>query len=415
MNNNLPAVHLSGPGNGFRLRAPRGIALLLLVLLFGLLPTASPAEDAEAAEITSLCTLAPASAKKDFKKCTDGSYKTYWRSNGGKGAAVTVDVPAGEYASGVWIQWYEHPRAVSLQVQDLSGAWVECARSEGVYLSDYLPLPELTASFRIANAEGISSPLNIAELHVFGAGSLPARVQVWNPPAEKADLLLIAAHPDDEILWFGGMLPTYAGEQGKVCQVAMMVPSLPRRRLELLDGLWTCGVTNYPVWSYFRDSFSLSLKDQYTRWDKAGVYKQVTTWIRRFKPEVLATHDLGGEYGHGAHRVCADAVTHCLADAANKKKYPDSAREYGVWDVPKCYLHLYEENVVDLDWRVPLSHFGGKTGFDVAVEAFRCHVSQQHTEYSVEDSGPCDCSLFGLYRSLVGPDVQKEDLFENLN
>lgn len=391
---------------------------LFVFLFISLLPghpafSAGPVE--EAADITRRCEITPASGRKNFSLCLDSSYKTFWRSNGGVGASILVSVPAGEYASGVWIQWYDHPHAAALQVQDFSGNWVDCAASEGVFLSDYLELPELTTAFRITNAPGVNGPMAIAELHIYGMGNRPADVQVWKAPAQKADLMIIAAHPDDEILWFGGMMPTYAGQRKKTCQVGILVPSLPRRRLELLDGLWTCGVTNYPVWGYFRDTFSLSLKEQYSRWDRHGVYKLITEWIRRFKPDVLATHDLEGEYGHGAHRVCADAVIHCLEEAASKKKYPDSAKEYGVWNVPKCYVHLYPENVVDLDWRVPLPWFDGKTGFEVAEEAFRCHVSQQHTSYVVEDFGPCDNSLFGLYRSLVGPDVEKNDLFENLN
>jgi len=141
----------------------------------------------------------------------------------------------------------------------------------------------------------------------------------------------------------------------------------------------------------------------------------VTEWIRRFKPSVLLTHDINGEYGHGAHRVCADAVMHCLSLAANEKKFPGSAKEYGVWDVPKCYIHLYPENVLDMDWRQPLNAFGGKTSFEVAEEGFAKHISQQVTRYKVEDSGPWDCSLFGLYRSLVGEDLAKDDFFEHID
>ncbi len=67
-----------------------------------------------------------------------------------------------------------------------------------------------------------------------------------------------------------------------------------------------------------------------------------------------------------------------------------------------------------MDWRQPLEAFGGRTSFEIAEEAFRCHVSQQHTRYRVEDFGAGDCSLFGLYRSLVGEDIEKNDFFENL-
>ncbi len=398
--------------------------LLLLMLtacvLSGALPGGSPAEEAsgaegEAEELTEMCSMKPASEKKTFSKCKDGRYKSYWYSNAGKGAAVTVTMPEGREAGGVWLQWYEYPHAVSLQIQTPAGEWQECARTEGVYLSEYAELPEGTTVFRIANQEGNSKRMALSEMHVYGRGRLPDRVQVWNPPAEKADMMIVAAHPDDEILWFGGMMPTYAGDRGKTCQVCMMVPAMPWRRLELLDCLWTCGVRNYPVWAKFRDSFSLALSKQYKVWDKKHVYEVITGWIRRFRPDVLITHDLQGEYGHGAHRVCADAVTHCLEIAAAADKYPDSAKEYGVWDVPKCYIHLYPENVVDLDWRQPLAAFSGRTAFDVAEEAFRCHVSQQAGDYRVLDEGECDCSLFGLYRSLVGEDEAKDDIFEHIN
>jgi LmbE family N-acetylglucosaminyl deacetylase len=312
------------------------------------------------------------------------------------------------------VQWYEHPHAWGLQIQDASGAWVDAVHSEGLYLTDYLPLPEGTTRFRVANAPGETRHFNLDELTVFGAGDLPPQAQQWQPSADKADLMLVVAHSDDEVLWFGGALPTYAGERGKVCQVCMMVPSMPYRRLELLDCLWTCGVRNYPVWANFRDSFSFSLTKQYRHWNKGRVYETITGWIRRFRPEVLLTHDLQGEYGHGAHRVCGDAAMHCVEYAANESKFPKSAKKYGTWDTPKCYLHLWKENVIDMDWRQPLEAFGGKTSFEVAEDGFRCHISQQTTDYHVEDWGPWDNSLFGLYRTTVGPDEAKNDFFENI-
>ncbi len=387
--------------------------LLLLVLLLAGTGTAL-AETAR--EITAECVMTPASRKKEFQNALDRSYRTFWNSMAGKGAQVDVKVPAGEEASGVWFQWYEHEHAIALQVKDENGNWQEVCHSEGQFLSEYLELPEGTTEFRVANPKSAkkSVPIPLAEIHVYGKGELPPEVQVWNPPAEKADLMLVAGHPDDELLWFGGVLPVYAGVEKMKVQVCIMVPTLPRRRLEELDGLWTCGVRNYPVFGHFRDSFTLSLRDQYDRWDKNAVQRVVTGWVRRFKPDVLITHDLNGEYGHGAHRACADAVIQSLELADNPKKFKDSYKEYGRWKVPKCYIHLYGENVIDFDWRIPLPEFGGRTAFEVAEAAFYCHVSQRDTEYKVEDSGPCDCSLFGLYRSLVGSDVEHNDLFENL-
>jgi len=99
------------------------------------------------------------------------------------------------------------------------------------------------------------------------------------------------------------------------------------------------------------------------------------------------------------------------ADAAYQDK---RLQETAPWQISKLYLHLYKEGAIRMDWRVPLARFGGKTAFDMAEDAFACHVSQQHTEYKVEDFGPYDNAEFGLAFSRVGEDVEKNDFFENV-
>lgn len=101
--------------------------------------------------------------------------------------------------------------------------------------------------------------------------------------------------------------------------------------------------------------------------------------------------------------------------AADAAQSPESAAEYGVWDTPKLYIHLYEENTLYLDWEnLKLSAFGGRTALEMAREGYRCHLSQQHWSFAVRTDGYGDCRCFGLYRSTVGADVQKNDLFENI-
>lgn len=69
---------------------------------------------------------------------------------------------------------------------------------------------------------------------------------------------------------------------------------------------------------------------------------------------------------------------------------------------------------IKMDWRQPLEAFGGKTAFDIAEEAFACHISQQTTRYHVEDFGEYDNSKFGLAFTNVGPDEEKNDFFEHV-
>jgi len=66
---------------------------------------------------------------------------------------------------------------------------------------------------------------------------------------------------------------------------------------------------------------------------------------------------------------------------------------------------------------VPLEAFGGRTGFEVAEAAFACHISQHpdRSLYVYPRDHRFTCYEFGLWRSLVGEDVAKNDLFENLN
>ena len=76
---------------------------------------------------------------------------------------------------------------------------------------------------------------------------------------------------------------------------------------------------------------------------------------------MVVTHDRGGEYGHGAHKVTADASVYCVENAANPSVLPALCEAYGAWTVKKLYLHMGEENVIRMDWNVPLSAMGGKT------------------------------------------------------
>lgn len=386
---------------------------LLAFLACLLLLTAGTAQEAQ--ELTKQCKFRAGGHRSKFSACLDRDYGTYWASGGGADkACIEVTLPEGQTCGYVMLKWYDHPHAYSVRVQDEHGSWVEIRRTEGLYLADALALPEGITRFRITNVGKKTATMHLAELYVYGAGDCPAPLQLWTPPASKADLLLIVAHPDDEVLWFGGTLPYYAGERGKTVQVALMTTNVPKRRLELLDGLWLCKVRHYPVWGGFSDSFGATLQKMYKHWSKNRVYRTVVGWVRQFRPEVLLTHDVRGEYGHGAHKVCADAVQYALKAASDETKYTESAKAYGVWDVPKCYLHLWPENVLKMDWRRPLSAFDGQTGFDVALAAFGCHVSQQRTDYHVEDWGPYDNSLFGLVRSRVGEDTAGDDFFEHL-
>ena len=171
------------------------------------------------------------------------------------------------------------------------------------------------------------------------------------------------------------------------------------------------------------DKYSKKIDTAYKAWDgKNNVYKYLVTLLRCYQPEVVVTHDVNGEYGHGAHKVCADAMLQAVKLAVDPTKYKATGEP---WQVKKLYLHLYKENGIVMDWDAPLSSFGGKTGYEMALEMYLKHVSQQHAGQKNENGvfevftvepreSDYSCYRFGLAYSSVGEDVEKNDMFENI-
>ena len=153
----------------------------------------------------------------------------------------------------------------------------------------------------------------------------------------------------------------------------------------------------------------------------------VVEQIRRFKPLVAVGHDLKGEYGHGMHMVYSDLLVKSLTMTNDPECFPESAEKYGTWELPKLYLHLYEENKITIDYDQPMDVFDGLSAFQVTQKyGFPCHKSQQWTGFvdwiygydreitkasQIKKYNP---SNFGLYHSTVGEDVEKNDFLENI-
>ena len=307
---------------------------------------------------------------------------------------------------GIYLIWDQPPGSWQAE-----GEGVLLSGGEEGFLHEYLPLPQSCSTLTLTAPAGAVC----CDVYLLGEGATPDWVQVWQPPLEDADLLLLPTHADDEHLYFGGTMPYYAGELGKKVQVVYFTNhwAEPYRPHELLDGLWTVGIRAYPVISEFVDRYADTIEQARALYDEEEAVAFQVEQLRRFRPEVVVGHDLNGEYGHGVHKYNAYILQRALEAAADASQYPESAARYGTWDVPKTYLHLYPENPILMDWSQPLAHFGGKTALEMAQLGFAEHQSQQ-TYFKVEDFGPYDCRRFGLYRTRVGADVIGGDFFENL-
>ena len=365
---------------------PMLAALLLMLLLI-------PAAGAEAApELTRAAELSYAPRSTGRGTLTDGSYLTYFT-----GAYLEISTAAP--CRHLYLSYALEEADIAIQVQDDSGAWTDCLTDSRRYTNLYLPLPGLT-HFRIVPVG--RDTLSLSEVHLFGEGELPAWVQTWQPFEGKADLLVLSAHCDDELLFFGGVIPYYTAERQMKVIVCYLTHQTHTRRSEALDGLWTCGVRHYPEMGVFTDVKVDDPVDCYPYWGGIdAVRSHIAGLLGRYRPDVMVTHDIRGEYGHGAHKVCAQLAME-YADAPS------------AWPLKKLYLHLYRENPIVMDWHQPLAAFEGRTAFDIAKSAFKCHDSQKSNGLIVQDWGDWANNLFGLYHSSVGPDTGAGDLFENI-
>jgi len=395
----------------------RKLAVVLVILLIAIFGTYAAADSREAQDITRQCKYktseTPYSSGSELR---DRNYLTFWKSKQEAEPWIRVTTPDDSPCYGVYLCFASQtPVPWKVQVPD-GDAWVTVASGTGEYLHEYAALPGATV-FRITTDTPDKERLVIGELYVLGEGAVPDWVQFWEPTPEKADLLLITAHPDDEFVFFGGLLPDYAVERGLHVVVACLTYYDSQRTSELLNGLWSAGIHTYPSIGLLRDRYSRSAKDAYEICGgKDAVWEYVTELYRQYKPEVVLSHDVQGEYGHGMHMACADAAQRCLAFAVDAARYPASAEAYGVWQVKKLYLHLYPENTVEMDWDRPLAAYGGLTGLDIANEALTWHISQQSTSFAgvMPKEHKHSAYAFGLVFSTVGEDVLKNDFMENI-
>lgn len=387
------------------------IALLTLLAL-----SLSVAFAAEANDITEDCKFKVCSSGRKYTLMTDKKYTSYWESNKIKTPWIAITAPEGKPIAGLYVCFGNMPESWEIQTSDDGKDWFTAVPGDTRFLHAYVALPQPAQHVRLAVTSEKKTALRINDLFVLSEGDLPDWVQVWQPTEEKADILFLSTHPDDELIFFGGAIPTYAVEQQRKVVVAYFTRSNTTRSSELLNGLWHMGVRTYPVIGNFKDSYAKNLKAAYK---SAGGKGKVNEWIvglyRQYKPEVVVTQDTNGEYGHKQHMMIADAAQNCIALAANEDEFTASTIAYGTWQVKKLYLHLFPENQITFDWTVPLKSMNGATGIELAEEAYTLHKTQASSGMSVTETGTkYDNRVFGLAFTTVGEDVRKDDFLENI-
>lgn len=389
------------------------ILYLLIILLFAvLLPGFSAAEVGEAAaDLSASCTYKLSfKASRAEASLKDDNTETYQKFKAK--ASLTVSWPDTVKPAFLYVQWTTLPESYSITEYNAAGKIITEAKSSPFRFNEVLYFNEETVKVVIASEAGMS----LTTCRVFGPGEPPEDYHPYAPIPDKIDYLIIAMHPDDDALFMGGIMPTL-GDKGLTGAILYMGTRVRERCDEALNGAWIMGAEYHPILAGFPDiPNSTYYYDKFQNTFRVtDIEKYLVGILRRYKPEIVFSHDPDGEYGHWQHKRLSQAVQLAVKDCADPSYDKTSAAEYGTYEVKKCYLHLYSQNTVTVSMTEPLTKFGGRTAKEIATEAFACHASQQNGNHSVTNEGIYSLENFGLFYSTVGTDETGKDFLEHLD
>ena len=382
-------------------------AIIFAAFILAVLTTVIAASSEEAAEITKQCKMTASNG--GAYKMTDGKTDTYWQAKDTE-SMITIELPKGMSASGMLIEWFVKFDSFEYAQFDSSGTLISQQDSNEYFHGHvtWLDIDKNTVSIKLK----VFKSGRICGLHIYSFGEFSDSIQRWEKPSDKIDLMLIVAHQDDEELWFGGLLPYYSVVRDSDVQVIYMTSCGRARIREALNGLWIMGVKAIPEVVGFKNSYT-NVKESTELWGgKQNIERALVREIRKYRPEVIVTHDLKGEYGHPQHKLIAMRIVDAVIAAADPDKYPDSANIYGAWEVKKVYLHLSNTQTIYMDWEMPSDKLGGKTPLEMAELGYQQHKSQLK-RYNMSMGKKYDYTKFGLVYSTVGEDINKNDFLEN--
>ena len=240
-----------------------------------------------------------------------------------------------------------------------------------------------------------------------------------NIEAEQAgiDLMLVVAHPGDEYLYLGGVLPYYVSQLGYTAVVVYMSSEDEAQREQASAALKKLGVTKKPVFGGFSAAHTADKDVLEDLWGKSGAISFLTEAIRQYRPAVVVSHDVNGEYGDAAHRLTASYIQRAVNAAASTRSNKASLEKYGAWQTLRLFLHFYKKGeTVSIDRNASLSAFGGRTAAEVEEDLYESLPDEYRYPLDVDDPvyGAAD---YGLAYSDPDLPVEPEnnDFFYGLN
>ncbi len=353
--------------------------------------------------ITPQCSFTSRASRAD--RVLDGRWSTAWEPSAA-GDEMLITVP-GDLTSGkLTLEWMSAPSAFEIV---LDGETVRYENADGL-LSFMI---DTSGASQIA-VRAIDTAAGVCEARVYAENRVSETVHDWQPASGNVDLMVIAAHQGDEFLFFGGAIPQAVAE-GKEVLVVYMADCGRDRLAEAMDGLWAVGVRTHPVCLNMENGRARQYEDAIDMWGLEETYEALVGILRRYKPDVVLTHDIEGEDGDNQHKLTSAALRRAVLLATDEGTYSESSAKYGAWDVKKTYIHRYEGNVMTLDADLPQAALNGWTLREMTTVGFSKNRTLME-DFELEDGEEYSPYAYGVIRTADGlpADELKNSFFENI-
>ena len=174
--------------------------------------------------------------------------------------------------------------------------------------------------------------------------------------SEPLTLMIVHAHPDDEVIGSGGTFARYSeegirtvlvtatlGEEGEIVVPDLNTPEVKARlaevrREELRNATTIIGIAHQEFLGY-RDSGMAGTPSNehpecFHQADLEDATGRLVKLIRAYRPQVIVSYNTHGGYGHPDHIACYKVTQAAFAAAADPARYPEAGP---AWAPAKLY------------------------------------------------------------------------------
>lgn len=258
--------------------------------------------------------------------------------------------------------------------------------------------------------------------------------------SEPLTLMIVHAHPDDEVIGSGGTLMHYhdqglqtvlvtatLGEEGEIVDPELNTPDIKARlgevRLEeLRQAVSILNISQLELLGYRDSGMDGRESNQHPECchmaDLDEATERLVRLVRRHRPQVLVSYNEQGGYGHPDHIACYKITLAAFDAAGDPARYPEAGPP---WTPLKLYMMMSPRERRRRGWELLREH-GFKTPLDnpdFDITRFTVPDELVTTEIDISEYVDRKTAALRVHRTqiaadgpwLSGPDDIRRELF----